>query len=144
MDDVKQKREQVLEMLYDELLEDGLDEFKPVAYSSFGSDSKKGQQPKIQLIIALEDARAKEMELELKNETLEFDNAHHEIDKNQHAKEELVKVLVTSGITVLVNVAWLMLYKHELAQTRIFEVEGTETSAAGKWLKQSFPKMRTL
>ena len=139
---IKEKREAVLEKIYDELLEGGLDDFKPET-RSFGTDGKKGPQM-VQLIVALEDAEAKEAELAAKSEELAFDNANHEIDVEHDDRKELIKILVTSGITIVTNVIWGVIFVHELKQTRLFEVEGTETSAAGRWLKQSFPKFGRL
>ena len=185
MSDVKQKREEVLEKLYDELLSTNLEEFKQNTNPCDVLDGKKtSQNPKIQLIVALENARATDSELErkdrdleikykeleqdlamksrelelkskdlelkdrdldLKGEALAFDNAHYEIDKEHKERSdrgELAKTIVSTFITLATNVVWGMIFVHEMQATRLFEVEGTETSAAGRWLKQSFPKVR--
>lgn len=144
MSDIKQKREAVLEKIYDELLDGGLDEFKSTAGTGFGNDAKKAQNPKVQLIVALENAAIAEGELELKSEELEFNNAHHQIDKEEHEKEERAKLIANAAVSLVTSALWAVIFVHELRQTRLFEVNGTETSAAGKWLKQAFPKMRVL
>ena len=142
---IKQKREAVLEKIYDELLEGDFGEFKASDRSGFGTDAKRAQQnPMIQLIATLESANANEEENELKGETLAFDNAHREIDRQHADRSELMKLLVTSGITIATNIAWGLIFVHELEATRRFEIDGTETSAAGRWLKQSFPKFGRL
>lgn len=143
---VEQKREQVLEKIYDELLEGDLDEFMPNAYSAADSDGRKTpkQVPVVQLIVALENAKANDEEVAVKQDALEFDNAHHEIDRQHNDRNELVKVLATAAVNIAINVAWGMIFVHELKATRKFEIDGTEVSAAGRWLKQSFPKMRML
>lgn len=144
MSNVREKREQVLEKLYDKLLESNLDEFKLNAYSGSGPEGKKGQHPMVQLIATLEEAKAADEKIVLEGDVLAFDNANHEIDRTHEAKMEVAKLLATAGVTVITNVAWGMIFVHELKATRQFEVDGTETSAAGRWLKNSFPKMRTL
>mgnify|MGYP006988905875 CR=1 FL=1 len=141
---IKQKREAVLEKVYDELLDSDLEEFKTEARSGFGTDTRKSQNQLVQLVVALEDAEAKDGELAVKSEELTFENANHEIDVEHEDRSELIKLLVTSGITILTNVVWGMIFIHELNATREFERDGTETSAAGRWLKQSFPKFGRL
>lgn len=157
MSSVKQKREQVLETIYDKLYEEGLDDFMPNADStSVGPDGKlriesQKNAPIVQLIVALENANAadeenaiKEKELSLKEDTLAFENAHHEIDRKHDDRNELIRLVVTSGVTLVTSVLWGVIMVHEMRATRLFEVEGTETSAVGRWLKQSFPKPRLL
>lgn len=141
---IKEKREAVLEKIYDEMLEGDLDDFKQNGYSGFGSDAKKGQQPLVQLISTLESANAAEEEARIKEDALDFDNAHNELERQQEKWMELIKLFVTSGITIATNIVWGMIFIHELNATREFETNGTETSAAGRWLKQSFPKFGRL
>lgn len=141
---IKDKREAVLEKIYDELLKGDLDDFKQNGYPSFGSDAKKGQQPLVQLIDTLEKANTAEEEAHIKEDALDFDNAHNELERQQEERTELIKLLVTSGITIATNLVWGMIFVHELNATRLFEKDGTETSAAGRWLKQSFPKFGRL
>lgn len=141
---IREKREAVLEKIYDELLEGDLDDFKQNGYPGFGSDAKKGQQPLVQLIGTLESANAAEREVQIKDDSLGFDNAHSELERQQEERTELIKLLVTSGITIATNLVWGMIFVHELNATRLFEKDGTETSAAGRWLKQSFPKFGRL
>lgn len=152
---VKQKREQVLERLYDELL--AQDKIVDQTYSDDETGGKKKKDnTTVQLVVALESARSndedndlkekdldiKERDLELRGDILAFDNANKEIDREAEQRRELIRLACTAGVTIITNVAWGMIFVHELRATRQFEVDGTETSAAGRWLKQSFPKMK--
>ena len=139
---LKQKREAVLEKLYDELLEDDLDDFIARTYSGDGTGDKRRQDPTVQLIVALENANSSDKEIDLKGDVLAFDNANKEIDRDAETKRELARILITAGVTIVTNVAWGMIFVHELKATRQFEIDGTETSAAGRWLKTSFPKVK--
>ena len=144
MIDIREKREKVLAKLYDTLLESDLDEFKPTASTGFGSDAKRAQQnPMIQLIATLEDANAREADRDIKNEELAFDNAHHEIDNDQRKIEEAVKLCAT-GVTLVTSLVWAVIFVHEMNATRVFEVDGTPTSAADKWGRMLFPKFRAM
>ena len=145
MSNVKQKREQVLEKVYDELLENGVTDLMPsTTIHGVLDDKKQRQAPIVQLIVALENANAAEEDLRLREDILDFDNAHKEIERKHNDRNELIKLGVTAGITIVSNVVWGMIFVHELQATRQFEIDGTETSAAGRWLKQSFPKFHML
>ena len=184
---VNQKREEVLEKIYDRLLEtDGLDEFFNEGQFAYTVDGKRisKQHPSVQLIAALENARKddtdlekKETELQLKMSELQLketelqmkardfdikdaelelkqkefdlkdnqvlvDNAARDMDRRDHLKMEILKVLGTASVSLITTIMWGALFTHELRATRAFELEGTEVSAAGRWLKNSFPKPR--
>lgn len=162
---VEKKREEVLAQIYDRLLEeDGLDEFFDGGVITLPDGKKVSKNhPAVQLIATLENARAadtsaflkkveldleqgelkvKEGELKLKDDCALVDNANKEIDRKQAFKVEVLKALITAGVSVVTTAAWGMIFVHELKATRLFEIEGTEISAAGRWLKNSFPKPR--
>jgi cellobiose-specific phosphotransferase system component IIA len=149
---VEQKREAVLEKIYDELLEDdGLTDFVNCCIYSTNAEGKKGsfKHPYLDLLSSLENARAQELELKLKAKEAQlkddaqlFENANKEIDRKHEFKTELLKLAVTSGVSAITTAMWGLIFVHELKATRVFELDGTEGSAAGRWLKNSFPKPR--
>lgn len=137
---VEKKREEVLERLYDELLEQDK-VTKPVILI----DAKGGQRaeiPAVQLVVALENARSNDEDIALKGDVLAFDNANKVEDRDAERKRELMRLAATAGVTLVTNIVWGIIFVHELRATREFEVDGTETSAAGRWLKTSFPKVK--
>lgn len=81
-------------------------------------------------------------DLAVKEDALAFDNAKHDIDIKHEDRREIAKLVISSAITVAGTVVWATLFAQELEQTRVFEVKGTETSAASRWLKSSFPKVK--
>lgn len=167
---ISAQRDDVLNKLYQDLLENGTD---ILTTGCDGKDGKRGNSA-VQLIIALENARAnereelrrsheleekvrfdgeeiklrqkeadlREREIELRGDEIEFNNAHHQIDAKNNTRNELIRLGVTSGVTLVTSLIWGAIFVHELKATRQFEVEGTEVSAAGKWLKNSFPKVK--
>lgn len=165
---VESKRDQVLEELYDRLLLDGeIDAFfnSKVSVSPDGKKVAKQQHPVVQLISTLESARVaeiearqkedsskkeaalKEQELSLKKEELKLkddialtDNANRDMDRRHQMHIELLRDAITGAVTLVTTGIWSMIFIHELKQTRLFEIDGTEVSAAGRWLKNSFPK----
>lgn len=141
MSNLKSKREAVLEKLYDELLEKDVPDAL-AEYTMCGPDGKKAQNYLVQLIQTLENANAADDDIHLKADIVELDNANKSIEVMHNDRNELTKILVTAIVTMVTNVAWGIIFTKELEATRLFEVEGTETSAASRWLKQSFPKMR--
>lgn len=169
---VEAQRDLVLERIYDRLLNEyELDEFfdNSPQYSPDGKRVVKQQPPVAQLIATLESSRVaemeahqkevssereaalKEQELALKKEELRLrddvaltDNAQRDMDRKQQTHAEMLRAAVTVGTSVLTTAVWGVIFVHEMKQTRLFEVEGTEVSAAGRWLKSSFPKPRFL
>jgi len=140
MSNVKQKREEVLERLYDELLaQDKVTQTVEIVDAKGG---KRVEIPAVQLVVALENARSNDEDIALKGDILAFDNANKVEDRDAERKRELVRFAATAGVTLVTNLVWGVIFVHELRATREFEVDGTETSAAGRWLKTSFPKVK--
>lgn len=140
MSNVKQKREEVLERLYDELLaQDKVTQTVEIVDAKGG---KRVEIPAVQLVVALENARSNDEDIALKGDILAFDNANKVEDRDAERKRELMRLAATAGVTLVTNIVWGIIFVHELRATREFEVDGTETSAAGRWLKTSFPKVK--
>lgn len=120
---VGEQREKVLERLYEEMSRK----------SNFSYDEDLAK-----VITALESARVAEKEFELKDTLALTDNANADMDRELRFRELIVNTCVTAGQALL----WGLIFVAELKATRRFEQTGTETSAASRWLKNSFPKVR--
>ncbi len=89
-----------------------------------------------------QDLDLRERELEIKDRAAATDEVNAQTDREVQDKAKLRELIVNAAITIGQAALWGAIFVHELKATRIFEVEGTETSAAGRWLKNSFPKVR--
>lgn len=84
----------------------------------------------------------KERELELRKELAAAESTNAQLARELENTIKLRELITHACITIGQAALWGAIFVHELKATRLFEVEGTETSAAGKWLKNSFPKVR--
>lgn len=152
---VDEKREKVLELIYEEMAHKSNYAYdKTLAEMIKALESARQAEKEHELKTAIsekDDANAKadrelkerelelaEKEFELKDTLALTDNANAEMDREARFKELLVNSALTLGNALL----WGIIFVGELKATRKFEETGTETSAASRWLKSSFPKVR--
>lgn len=123
---VEDKREQVLERIYDKMLVlDSLSEEE--AYRLSGIAEK------------LEGARDDDRD---RAQRAEHDDMEV-IERTQQEKSRRREAIVSICITAATNVMWTFFMAYEMHKTRKFEEKNVETSAVSKWLKNMFPKIRT-
>lgn len=84
----------------------------------------------------------KERELEIKQRSMLADRNDANLDRELQDKIKLRELIVNSCITIGTTALWGLIFVHELKATRTFEMTGTEVSAASRWLKNAFPKVR--
>ena len=126
---VDEKREKVLESLYEEMLHK----------SNYHYDKDLAE-----VIKALEAARLAEKEFELKDAEVLTENANAVEARKLEDKIKLRELVVNTAVTLGQAALWATIFVLQMEATRKFEETGTETSAVSRWLKQSFPKMRLL
>ncbi len=84
----------------------------------------------------------KERELEIKHQAMLAEREDAKKDRELQEKARLRELIVNSCITVGTTALWGLIFVHELRATRKFEMTGTEVSAASRWLKNAFPKVK--
>ena len=152
---VDKKREEVLESLYEEMAHKSNYTYdKTLAETIKALESARAAEKESKLKENESQIKAKEMQLkeqELQLREKEFnlkdavaltDNANAEIDRKQEDRIRLRELVVNSVVALLPALVWGTIFVVELTATRKFEETGTETSAASRWLKNSFPKVK--
>lgn len=124
---VEDKREKVLERIYDDML--GMD-------SLTLEEAERLSDIADTLEKARDNDRRRVQEAEIKD--LEV------IEQTQQDKGRRREAIATVCVTAITNIAWGFFMAYEMYATRKFEEENVETSSVSKWLKNSFPKFRAL
>lgn len=152
---VEEKREKVLELIYEEMahksnfsydktladvvksLESARLADQELAFKKAEAETSEEQENR-DFELKEKELALKEKEFELKDALALTDNANAEMDRAARKRELIVTSCITAGQAIL----WGLIFVHELSMTRKFEETGTELSAASRWLKNSFPKVR--
>ncbi len=122
---VEDKREQLLERIYDEMLD-------------MDSLSLEEAHRLVDVAEKLENARDDDRDRVQQAEL----NDLEVIERTQQDKNRRREAIATICVTAATNILWAILMTHEMHATRKFEETNVETSSVSKWLKNSFPKIR--
>ena len=142
--DIEKKRNEVLLGIYDEM--------SRTANSGY-------EKTLADIVKAMEGTRTSEEELRLKQRELDLKEREIKLKEDIALLEsanaienrkleridkvlDAVKIVLEVGTKVGLGIFWSRFFASELTQTRLFEVENTETSAASRWLKNSLPKVK--
>ena len=122
---VTEKREEVLERVYDDMLSmDCLSSDEAKALASIANTLEHARE---QERCRIQDAEIKDLEV---------------IENTQREKNRRIETIVSICMPAITNAIWIFVMAYEMHATREFEVKNVETSSVSKWLKSLFPKIR--
>ena len=124
---VEDKREKVLERIYDDMLDmDSLALEEAERLSDIADTLERARDNDL---CRIQEADVKDLEV---------------IERTQQDKSRRREAIADICATAITNIVWTFFMAYEMYATRKFEEENVETSSVSKWLKNSFPKFRAL